>query len=294
MSMFGKSPSIGRRVGRQAQIVPGSNFTPGQFAAPMPQPKQRPMVTANPSFAVNEPVQVKRPANAQLGSSTPMSTQQSFSSRDISAAVNGGNQKQIDQAVLDAAMNPPQQSTPQTPTEPMPDPVTPVQPPPLKTPSLPEAMAAKAASGALTIQDVLAARQSGDDILAESILQALAGNGWNYARPNRAPVDPGFVPPAASWYDRSGAGPGMGAATDLASQMAVKAQVGTLTAVDALAAEQAGNPALATAIRNAVAGMGWNYSPQMNDDQTRPAQAQQPPRRYRTFAPGAAGGIYPG
>ena len=294
MSMFGNSPATGRRARQAGRVLPGSNFTPGQFRAPVPQPAQRPPVSANPPFAVADPVQVKRPANTQLGSSTPMSTQPGLTSRDISAAVSRGNQQEIDNTVLGAAMNPPQQSTPQTPTEPMPDPVTPVQPPPLKTPSLPEAMAAKAASGALTIQDVLAARQSGDDILAESILQALAGNGWNYARPNRAPVDPGFVPPAASWYDRSGAGPGMGAATDLASQMAVKAQVGTLTAVDALAAEQAGNPALATAIRNAVAGMGWNYSPQMNDDQTRPAQTQQPPRRYRAFAPSAAGGIYPG
>lgn len=227
MSMFRNSPATGRRAGQAGRVLPGSNFTPGQFRAPVPQPAQRPPVSANPPFAVADPVQVKRPANTQLGSSTPMSTRPGLTSRDISAAVHRGNQQEIDNTVLGAAMNPRG---------------------PVKEPSLPEAMAAKAASGTLTIQDVLAARQSGDDILAESILQALAGNGWSYARPNRAPVTPGFVPPVASWYDRSGAGPGIGAIP----------------------------------------------SPQMNDDQTRPAQTQQSSRRYRAFAPSAAGGIYPG
>ena len=109
-------------------------------------------------------------------------------------------------------------------------------------------------------------------------------------------MNPGFVPPVSSWYDRSGAGPGIGAQTDLPSQMAVKAQTGTLTAADALAAEQAGDTALATSIRNSVAGLGWQYPPAAQNPQYNDDQVQQRPRqpRYRTFAPGASGGVYTG
>lgn len=288
MSFFSQSPRRGR-TSQAAKFLPGTagNFSPGQFARTMPQAQQRVAQppTANPPFAVADPVQVKRPSNAQLGSSTPMS-QPAFTdpgptnpnttpinSYPLGTRGIGGTAPTPTMPVRPGygdigtpePMPPPQTTPPMTmpsegfpmnrerfvrPTQPMPDPVTPVQ------------------------------------------------------RPNRAPADPGFVPPSASWYDRSGAGPGMGAVTDLASQMAVKAQTGMLTAADALAAEQAGDPALAAAIRNAVAGLGWNYSPQMNDNQTQAVNGvynagqqvtTQPARRpYRVFTSPSAGGIYTG
>jgi hypothetical protein len=318
MSFFSQSPRRGVRASQGAQFLPGTaaNFSPGQFARNMPQPMQRTSQppTANPPFAVNEPVQVKRPGNAQLGSSTPMS-QPAFREPIANPNPNTvpvGNQQRDPRSA---------------PSVPMPMPQVPVRPgygdigtpevppiqngPPLTMPS--ESFPVSQNHNALLRRspypttpsdaDILyrASQQNPDTTGPQQPVEQMPDPVTPVQRPNREPVNPGFVPPSASWYDRSGAGPGIGAVTDLASQMAVKAQTGTLTVEDALAAEQAGDPALAAAIRNAVAGMGWNYAPQAENFMAPPPPANSgvtyptPARRpYRTFAPGASGGVYTG
>lgn len=200
------------------QMLPGTNnFTSGQFARELP--RQVPGMTmpsesmpTNPQRQYQSasgsppPVQVPRPANAQLGSSTPMSTPAPMTPEQVARIP-------PDAAILEnlANQNPDAGPPVQTPV----DQIDRRTGRPLfgKAPSLAESLAQKAQLGQLTSADIAAAVNSGDEMLIEAVTRAAAGGGWSYnPRPARPPADPGFVPPPmASWWDRSGAGPGMGA-----------------------------------------------------------------------------------
>lgn len=282
-------------------------FRPGRFGGSTEMNQQQaPMATPSAGVPMSvfdsAPPPQRRSENAQLSSATPIQEDRPMQPMAVGGPPAPDNPNRPNGAGDRQAVNGP---TPPTATPP--DNVTPAPPMPSrygptggKAPSLAEQMQAKAMSGQLTIQDALQARQMGEDGIAVAILQALAGNGWNYtprgATPPAAqqPITPGMN--ANNIYDRPGAGPGVGGS--LESTMAQKAQTGQLTAADALAAEQAGNTALATSIRNSVAGLGWQYPPGNFQSQPGTRVDESQPggggRRYTTRIPGASKGIYTG
>jgi hypothetical protein len=282
--------SIGRRASQ-----PASNafFRPGRFSSTdMQQQPQAPMSSpsAGVPMSVYDAPAPRRSENAQLSSSTPIQEDRPMQTQAVGGPPlpDNPNRPNGNAARQPVVANPGDTVTPAPPNPNIPRPG-------MKQPSLAEQMQQKAMSNQLTIQDVLMARQAGEDGLAVAIMQALAGNGWNYTPyGNRTPVDQAPIAPGANAnniYDRPGAGPGMGAGA-LEATMQQKAQAGTLTAEDALIAEQSGNPQLANWIRNQVAGLGTPGNYQSGGPAAPPPPVEN--RRYTTRIPGASKGIYTG
>ena len=274
--------NAGRRVSRPANT---SFFRPGRFGESTEMNQQQaPMATpsAGVPMAVydSSPPPQRRSENAQLSSATPIQEDRPVqrTTAPPGPPPDGAQWDPVKGAFVtyNGSPTPPRYGGPSR----------------EKAPDFASLMQQKAMAGQLTMQDVLQARQMGEDGLAVAMMEALAGRGWNYTPTPRTPAPatptPAATAPYMGAYDRGGAGPGMGSGV-LEATMRQKAQAGTLTAADALIAEQAGDQRLASWIRNQVAGLGTPTTSRVAESQ--PGGGS---RRYTTRIPGASKGIYTG
>lgn len=231
---------VGRRASQPANT---SFFRPGRFSSntEMNQP-QAPMSSpsAGVPMAVYDRPPEKRSTNAQLSSSTPIQSDAPMQPQVMGQpkapadplfawAISQGRDPNDPQTkALFLRSQAPEQANPGDMTTPAPQRYG--GPPGGKAPDFASLMQQKAMSGQLTMQDVLQARQMGEDGLAVAMLQALAGNGWNYTPSPRSTAAGQPQAPAGvnmGFYDRSGAGPGIGATPDPVFQREATPDYGT-------------------------------------------------------------------